>query len=608
MSATASLVYGVIIIFKRFAYKRFSAAFWYFLSFAVVLAMMIPLNFYHSESVSAEKEYAHEKAVYEIIDYNNISNRVEAENDKILNFTENHSDKPSKKAHFEFLINLYLYFFLLFYSVIWAAGVVIFYVIRIMKYFEVIETVKNAEIIFDTERIEKIVGLFSKKRNFVFLRSREVSTPMLVGIFKKYIIMPDMHFSEEELKMILHHELVHYSRKDILYKVFVVILLGLHWFNPFMYFFEKYVDRLSEISCDEKVIRHMYNSQKQFYGNMLMDIVGHSIEENNLYSPFSNTRTRLKERLENIKEERKNNKAVRFVLSGVIIVLFVLADCLGTTVKMFADSIYEKADIMKEDESAEYVFNEAYGNEPDNIDWSVFDDFDIVSIMNAETGELFFTKGDTDMKYIPSSSFKIISGAVIMDFHGIGKDDMVTEHTYNGDECFSPAHDRSGNVTESFGSAVINNCVPVFCEYTDKISTEKLEEYMKLFGFDDFSDSEKGEIAIGQNIYVTPNQMTKAYAIIANGGVDAVSQKRVIKKKTAEELNCIIEDKDTHGFLGDFSYIGTRKNELSFSGIVRINDSKYSFTFVSEYSESNLEIKNKFEENIFQAMNNLYID
>lgn len=100
--------------------------------------------------------------------------------------------------------------------------------------------------------------------------SRAVSTPMLLGLLRPVVVLPDRAFSQDSLTAMLSHELCHYRRRDILYKWAVVLVSSLHWFNPFMLLLRREIGRSCELSCDETIIRFMDAAQKQNYGHTLL--------------------------------------------------------------------------------------------------------------------------------------------------------------------------------------------------------------------------------------------------------------------------------------------------------------------------------------------------
>jgi len=59
------------------------------------------------------------------------------------------------------------------------------------------------------------------KLNIKVVRTSYVNSPMLTGFIKPVIYLPDINFTEEELKYILWHEITHYSHKDLWVKLLI---------------------------------------------------------------------------------------------------------------------------------------------------------------------------------------------------------------------------------------------------------------------------------------------------------------------------------------------------------------------------------------------------
>lgn len=104
--------------------------------------------------------------------------------------------------------------------------------------------------------------------------SGSVATPVLIGIFRPVIILPQFAYVRNamggELKNALRHELTHDRRKDILYKWLVVAVTSLHWFNPLMLLIRREIGRACELSCDEAVISGLSAGERRRYGNTLL--------------------------------------------------------------------------------------------------------------------------------------------------------------------------------------------------------------------------------------------------------------------------------------------------------------------------------------------------
>ena len=66
-------------------------------------------------------------------------------------------------------------------------------------------------------------------------RSAAVGTPMLLGLWRPVLVLPEREYSEEMVKNIFRHELTHYRRGDLVFKWFAVLVSALHWFNPMVH-------------------------------------------------------------------------------------------------------------------------------------------------------------------------------------------------------------------------------------------------------------------------------------------------------------------------------------------------------------------------------------
>lgn len=92
-----------------------------------------------------------------------------------------------------------------------------------------------------------------------------------VGLWKPAIVIPKEIPADNmmQFQLVLHHELIHVARKDLLYKWVYQILLCIHWFNPLLHWFGRQMSRDCELSCDEAILTHLTDSGRMMYGNIL---------------------------------------------------------------------------------------------------------------------------------------------------------------------------------------------------------------------------------------------------------------------------------------------------------------------------------------------------
>lgn len=185
-------------------------------------------------------------------------------------------------------------------------------------------------------------------------KSTVIDSPMLVGILKPCIYMPsallaEMEGKENDICLILHHELVHYKRKDIWYKWLFQAVLCVHWFNPLLYVFNRKFNMDCELACDEKVMALLTEKGRRDYGNVLLDVAQKNLCEENIFEKnwmmHKNVPTMtlleekhtLKERLRGIAHYHKNGIIMGLCSVVALVMLLAVAVVCGA-VGVSADS------------------------------------------------------------------------------------------------------------------------------------------------------------------------------------------------------------------------------------------------------------------------------
>jgi len=200
---------------------------------------------------------------------------------------------------------------------IWAAGAVLFVAINIKKY------LNFRRLLFSQAR--RYSDINCKIPIFV---SPSAHTPMLIGIIKPVIVLPQMQFSKKELEIILVHELVHHKRKDLLYKVLGFLANAIHWYNPAAYALNRQLNTLCELSCDEKVAHEMDTTDRKFYGETILQILQHSTMQKDLVfaTNLCNSPKNIKRRLTDMMIAKKTKKHI-LILSLITAMLIFAAGC-----------------------------------------------------------------------------------------------------------------------------------------------------------------------------------------------------------------------------------------------------------------------------------------
>jgi len=161
-------------------------------------------------------------------------------------------------------------------------------------------------------------------------RNAIASTPMLTGLFRPAIILPDREYSEAQLRAVLLHELTHLRRKDVLIKWLSMLACAIHWFNPLAWLTRREIDRCGELACDEAVISRLDNEGKQTYGDTLIYVAADSKTPHAiLATTMCEEKKALKSRLSAIMKSKKATKLAMSVSALMIVVSIGAAIVLG---------------------------------------------------------------------------------------------------------------------------------------------------------------------------------------------------------------------------------------------------------------------------------------
>lgn len=198
-------------------------------------------------------------------------------------------------------------------AVIWAMGAVMFFAWQIGCY-----------VLFCRKR-DKTKVFLGNKENLPVYQSALVASPVLMGIYKPQILLPEKDFEEEQLEFILNHEFMHYKRKDLWVKLLFAGARTIHWFNPFVYGMERQAARDIELLCDSQTVRNYTKEQKKQYGEALLFCAASKTRSSHILctSEFSRDAKTLKKRFSNIFSDGRKKKGILAAVVGIAVVLSV---------------------------------------------------------------------------------------------------------------------------------------------------------------------------------------------------------------------------------------------------------------------------------------------
>lgn len=151
-----------------------------------------------------------------------------------------------------------------------------------------------------------------------------LQSPMITGIFRPTLYIPESDLTPNEQSLIFEHELVHYRRGDIVFKWLIMAAKCIHWFNPIVYVLARYIERECEASCDFKATRSMSDADKKRYMHTLVDMIERKTTSLSFGAQMSAEKSGLKLRIRAVKHKSGSRLCVR-AASAVIAAAVVLS-------------------------------------------------------------------------------------------------------------------------------------------------------------------------------------------------------------------------------------------------------------------------------------------
>jgi hypothetical protein len=100
--------------------------------------------------------------------------------------------------------------------------------------------------------------------------------PAIGGLWEPYLLIPPLlgeSLSDEELRLVILHELGHWRRRDTAANFLIQCAFILHWFNPAAWLFASMSRSDCELACDEFVMGRMVTAGPRVYGTTILKVL-----------------------------------------------------------------------------------------------------------------------------------------------------------------------------------------------------------------------------------------------------------------------------------------------------------------------------------------------
>ena len=228
----------------------------------------------------------------------------------------------------------------------------------------------------NTELVSMPVYGNAKHCRYKVYQCRYIKSPFTIGIFRPAIVLPNRDWNEEELNMVLEHEIIHIHHCDNLIKLLSFVVLAFNIYNPLAWYVMYQWNLVAELSCDRKVITGRTKEEIKQYGYLVIEIAEYSAGGTKQPIMGWNIQNKLmKERIYQMKNGVGKESLLRKVIGAGVMGIAVFTSSLT----VFA---YSPKTIM----FSNNIVDEIYFSEED-IMWG---DTDVILPVNENGGWVFF--------------------------------------------------------------------------------------------------------------------------------------------------------------------------------------------------------------------------
>ena len=157
------------------------------------------------------------------------------------------------------------------------------------------------------------------------LRTVDAASPMVLGLARPVLLLPEGQLPEEALEVVLRHQLTHLKRHDVAYQALLLLARTVHWFNPLVWWMGREAGRSLELCCDDAVVRGRDEAFCRRYGSVLLrTATGGRMP---LSTQFGGGKGQLKARLGNLFRKKRNSAALVCIALACALLCTSLVAC-----------------------------------------------------------------------------------------------------------------------------------------------------------------------------------------------------------------------------------------------------------------------------------------
>lgn len=335
LSCVGGVLTGLVLLLKPIAQKAFSPRWQYWVWICVLVVMVLPVRIHLPASAvpapRAQAVHTLQQAPVSQTDTQEGGNTG----------TQAEIQLPSSNKASDIWPN----HLMLALSYVWLFGALFSFGWSLVQYWRFLFIIRKNSSPVTCEKLYEAKSSLHIRRHIQVRISDTTTAPLLVGLFRATLLLPNEAMVQPGLEDILCHELIHLRHQDIACKWFALLVRCIHWFNPFVYLACKQVDESCEISCDFSVTGNMDAREKRQYMSTILSLAAPQ-KARQLTTSMASSKKQIERRFTMMLTAKRPSRITSF-LSIVVAATLVSASVLvsGVAASAAQDTHKEKTSI-----------------------------------------------------------------------------------------------------------------------------------------------------------------------------------------------------------------------------------------------------------------------
>ncbi|MBE5797008.1 MAG: M56 family metallopeptidase [Clostridiales bacterium] len=203
---------------------------------------------------------------------------------------------------------------------VWAAGTAVMLAKEGWRHRRFMRLVNRWAVPAPVYAQELLAQVAQGRRMPALLTCPAIDSPMVTGVFRPRLLLPQGHASDDDLLLMFRHEWTHFRRGDVAVKLLIVVAKAIHWMNPAVYLLSREMNLYCETSCDEAVLAGCGKMERRRYAETVMSVMTRSdLRQTALCTGFQGGLKRTKRRILHMLDTRNKKNGVLLLVAVLML-------------------------------------------------------------------------------------------------------------------------------------------------------------------------------------------------------------------------------------------------------------------------------------------------